>query len=176
MEVLHRSVDGRAVNVARQEIECMHSAIQHFKTDGKKILGDPTLVYEFLLEYGQDFSGTPWTKFRGSGYRKMRQQMCFANCWFASLIRDELTYCEGFAYAGLISAHHAWCLDDQGRVVDFTWRKSVQNRLPEVEWQYFGVRIEQSPQLCKWWLEKGTASVLFDLDYSEDVTQFLVAA
>jgi hypothetical protein len=153
------------MNAAKQYVEQMLECHRIFREQGHKIIGDPTPVYEFVLANGKEYNGTKWTDFRGTGYRKMEMQMCFANAWYASLVRPELTYCEGFAYAGLIAVHHAWCVDGySNRVVDFTWRRSVQNKLPEVEWEYFGVLFD-SEAMREWWLKKDTASVLFDLPY-----------
>jgi hypothetical protein len=160
------------VNTAHAHVEQMVELHKIFEQMHGPILNNPTPVYEFLLEHGQEFQGIPWTKFRGTGYRKMKAQMCFANCWAASLIIPDLTYYEGYAHAGLITVHHAWCVDEQGRVVDFTWRKKAQNRLPENEWEYFGVGFN-SAMLNDWMRLKPTASVLYDLDYTADPAEFV---
>lgn len=44
---------------------------------------------------------------------------CYANALLTARQHD-LTYVEGFAYT-IIPTMHAWCEDDQGRVVDPTW-------------------------------------------------------
>jgi hypothetical protein len=162
-----------AVNAGKEYVEQMLEFHRGFKGAGK-ILGDPSPVYEFLLLHGQEFQGTKWTKFRGRGYRKMTPRQCFLNAWMMSLIFNELTYYEGFAYSGLITVHHAWCIDSEGLVVDPTWR-AKNYKLPEIEWEYFGVGFD-SHKLKGWWWAKETSSVLFDLDYSSDVGELVVIA
>lgn len=47
-------------------------------------------------------------------------------------------YCEGFAMQpGLFPMHHAWCLTDDGQVVDPTWRQAQDN-------EYFGVALNEA--------------------------------
>jgi hypothetical protein len=161
------------INAGRAYVEQMLEIHQDFKGAGT-IINDPSPVYEFLLLHGQEFQGTKWTTFRGRGYRKMRPRQCFYNAWIMSLARDDLTYYEGFAYSGLITVHHAWCIDSDGLVVDPTWR-AKNYKLPENEWDYFGVGFD-SHMLSGWWVAKSTASVLFDLDYSSDVGELVVIA
>lgn len=68
---------------------------------------------------------------------KMRQVgQCFRNAYQAALHHSELTYCEGYAYSGILPLHHAWCVDRDGFVVDLTWRNS-SDRIPELE--YLGI-------------------------------------
>lgn len=153
-------------NEARRYIEQNLQALRHFSKGGRRIFGDASPVYEFLLANGQEFHGTPWTTFRGSGYRKMAQRRCFENSLRMAIRDPRLTYYEGFAFSGLIPVHHAWCVDLDGRVVDFTWRKSVQTSYPENEWSYFGIGWDVM-RIAKWIAEKPTLSVIFDLDYTD---------
>jgi hypothetical protein len=162
------------VNAGRQYVEQMLACHQHFNKQGANILGDPTPVYEFVVANGQEWTGTRWTKFRGRGYRKMEKQMCFANAWYMSLIFDELTYYDGWASAGVWPVHHGWCVDDNGLVVDPTWRK-LNHENPEEEWEYFGVGFD-SHALHSWMCQKHTSSVLFDLNYNEGAMDFVVTA
>lgn len=163
------------VNEGRSYVEQMLEAHRFFNEQDKVTWRDPTPVYEFVLANGQEWNGTTWTKFRGRGYHKMRLRQCFQNAFTMSLIRPELTYYEGFAWAGLITVHHAWCVDDQGLVVDPTWRKSAQRDLPETEWEYFGIGFD-SRKLSSWWFEKYTSSVLFDLVSNGTADEFVVTA
>lgn len=163
-----------AVNAGRQYVEQMLDCHRHFSSQGHVILGDPTPVYEFVLMNGQEWKGTKWTKFRGRGYRKMTPNYCFFNCWYMSLVFDDLTYYEGFAFQGLLPVHHAWCVDPDGLVVDPTWRMK-NYKLPENQWDYFGVGFD-SEKLCDWMRAKQTSSVLFDLNYNTDVMEFVVTA
>lgn len=52
---------------------------------------------------------------------EMRQ--CYANALHLSLERGWL-YCEGWAQS-LMGLEHAWCIDDDGNVVDPTWDDTV---------------------------------------------------
>jgi hypothetical protein len=47
------------------------------------------------------------------------KKMCFENAYRLAMKKD-WTYVEGWAES-VIPLHHAWCLDDKGRVVDPTW-------------------------------------------------------
>lgn len=161
-------------NHAKAYVEHMLAAFRHFAKQNVRFQ-DMCPSYAFLLEHGQEFQGTRWTKFRGRGYRKMELGYCFNNAFLMSLQHPELTYFEGYAHAGLVSAHHAWCVDDLGQVVDFTWRKSVQKMIPEEEWQYFGVGIDTWP-LQEWWFARDMASVLIEVSLREDAADLLVAA
>lgn len=51
------------------------------------------------------------------------ERACFANAIIACLNHRDLRYVEGFAYSGLTAIHHAWNVDERGRVVDFTWKE-----------------------------------------------------
>lgn len=58
---------------------------------------------------------------------------CFKNSFHVSL-EHGIDYCEGFADAGFgILIHHAWNVDQDGKVIDSTWDN------PE-DCQYFGIR------------------------------------
>jgi hypothetical protein len=163
------------VNVPHEHIKHLKDAMDFFTRDGQKIWGDPRVVYQFLLDRGQEFSGTKWTAFRGTGYRKMTPALCFNNCFHAAYNYEELTYYEGYATSNFIMpVHHAWCVDEQGRVVDFTWRAKQALHLEE-EWEYFGIGFDVNLML-PWWLEKGTASVLYDLDYDSNYEELIAVA
>jgi hypothetical protein len=58
---------------------------------------------------------------------------CFKNA-FELALRHKLTYVEGYA-SDLVPVPHAWCCDEEGRVVDNTWRE------PE-HCSYFGVAFD----------------------------------
>lgn len=162
-------------NRGKLYVEQTLSAYRYFKDQGSKIWGDPTVVYEFLSEHGKAYQGTRWTKFRGTGYHKMKIRHCFANTWKACSWNDELKYCEGFACAGVIPVHHAWAIDPEGRVVDFTWRESVQSNLPPEEWDYFGITFDLD-KLARILRGKDTWSILFDLPYAdEDVSRYVIS-
>ena len=70
----------------------------------------------FILECGQDFKPAK----RPKGLRKMTDKQCYRNATVLSRERG-LHYAEGFA-ASIIPVLHAWCVDDNGTVIDPTWR------------------------------------------------------
>lgn len=58
----------------------------------------------------------------------MMRGHCFQNAFeLASAQPDELLYVEGFATTGRWVHYHAWCIDQEGSVVDPTWRWSHGN-------------------------------------------------
>lgn len=152
-------------NDARVYVEQSLWSLNYFRREGQRIFGDATPVYEFLLEHGKEYSGVPWNEFRGSGWRRMKRQRCFENS-FVAADRYGLTYCEGFASTGIFPLHHAWCLDGEGRVVDFTWRAD-EIRSDATKWQYFGISFDLTA-LAFHMRGKPTWSCLFDLPYGEN--------
>lgn len=135
----------------------------------------PVPSYRFVLEHGREFVGTRWTAFRGNGYRMMRSGRCFQNAFLMMLVRPELAYYEGYASAQTMSVHHAWCVDQQQRVVDATWRRSRLG--PEEKWEYFGVGFDRDQLLARGtaseWMQHSW-SVLCNLDYDSDLRHLLV--
>lgn len=83
---------------------------------------------------GEGFMGRPLPK----SYRRGRASDCFSNSAGRVLSDERLTYCEGFATwvsNGVARPlHHAWCVDEQGLVVDVTLKETRQS-------VYLGVRI-----------------------------------
>lgn len=59
-------------------------------------------------------------------------KQCFMNATNLYFERKDLTYCEGYGYSGLITTHHAWCIDSSGMVYDNTWEDPVKC-------SYFGI-------------------------------------
>lgn len=54
--------------------------------------------------------------------KPMTIKQCFTNSWYQAVING-LTYVEGYGYNDLgMAVHHAWNVDGDGRVLDFTWR------------------------------------------------------
>lgn len=58
------------------------------------------------------------------GYTRGEERLCFQNSQKLAIANEKLTYFEGFA-AGIIPVHHAWCCDEQGRVIDTTWDNAL---------------------------------------------------
>lgn len=70
---------------------------------------------DFVLQHGHA-CGERVTE----GYARGEPQQCFYNSQRLAIDDERLTYFEGFA-TGIIPIHHAWCCDEQGRVIDTTW-------------------------------------------------------
>lgn len=80
-------------------------------------LTTPPLAFQVLHAKGQVFYPGPEPEHYGP------MGDCYHNAWHYALEHD-LHYVEGYAIAGQIAIpiEHAWCVDDQGRVHDNTWR------------------------------------------------------
>ena len=113
-------------------------------------------------EYGSYFQPVPWATWRGRGFRRGKRKMCFQNAWNYALSHDDLMYAEGFAGAsGVGLVHHAWCIDDAGRVVEPTWRETDHASHPVGEWFYTGIPFETA-WLARLTTEQDYFGVLFD--------------
>jgi hypothetical protein len=90
-------------------------------------------VEGFLLPFGEEFSDA----YLPDHLEVMEPRMCFMNCFELAGMMDDLTYCEGFVLlASLpIPIHHAWCVDEEGRVVEPTITEALE------ELTFFGVRL-----------------------------------
>jgi hypothetical protein len=102
-----------------------------------------TKVAEFIQQHGRYFEAVPWNTWKGRRYRPMKKQLCFYNAWKYALrsqdtnnhsYPDKLEYVEGFALTNHGWAHHCWCVDETGRVVDPTY-------IDEAE-AYFGIPLD----------------------------------
>ncbi|OGC89255.1 MAG: hypothetical protein A2W25_04305 [candidate division Zixibacteria bacterium RBG_16_53_22] len=86
---------------------------------------------EFVLKNGRQWTPAPLPP----DIPRMTVKECFRNAAMLALEHPELTYVEGYALS-IISTHHAWCVDKEGRVVDPTW--------PEVGTEYYGVPFDKA--------------------------------
>lgn len=103
----------------------------------------PDLVYrgidDMVAQIGQVFTPTPWKSHRGHGYRLGQVKECFRNAFALSTRHKELTYAEGLAYSGYFPVHHAWCVTQDGRVVDPTWSEDRFEKAENEVWEYAGI-------------------------------------
>ncbi len=90
---------------------------------GGKYLG----ADDFVLQHGREFPQRPLPE----GVVRGPMKDCFRNAAHLLYEHPEYTYVEGYA-AGMIPMLHAWCVDDEGFVVDNTWPEEIGNC-------YFGV-------------------------------------
>ena len=82
-------------------------------------------VEDFVMSNGKQYPIRP----RPKGVRQMAVKCCFRNAYLTSQ-RNGWDYCEGYGVTGFFPILHAWCVDDEGYVVDTTWRDGTY---------YFGV-------------------------------------
>lgn len=90
---------------------------------------------ELLLDAGQFYHSNALTKeeknhvlecIEGLGFEP-EQKQCYYNSQLLCLMdfTNQIKYCEGFAYSGLIPLLHAW-ISINDKVVDVTWRKDYK--------------------------------------------------
>jgi len=95
---------------------------RHVSRHNAEILGESMLAYptyaEFLLVHGQAF--VPPAVPRPKGIRKGTDKQCFANANHVAA-NHLWTYVEGYG-TSYIPCHHAWVVDDDGNVIETTWR------------------------------------------------------
>lgn len=155
---LHPVVPVSDAETLRSHLEQYRDFVHNFhRPNNLYYQGDLDLV----LREGREFRSVPWRTWRGSGYRRAPERMCFKNAHELALANEELTYCEGFATTGLIPVLHGWCSDAEGRVVDPTWREA--DRAPVAGWEYLGIPfdinfVDEVTNL------KGSYGILDDLD------------
>lgn len=115
---------------------------------------DPGFVYrsafDFVLKHGSWHAPCPMPR----GVRYGQPKACYGNAILLSVVRG-WTYVEGFALPAIsiaLPVMHAWNLDDEGRLVDSTWRN--------LGLAYIGVAfsVERADD-CTW---NGDGSVLSD--------------
>lgn len=104
--------------------------------------------YAILTKHGRGWASklkpadVPW------GLKKM----CFMNALTLTLSNPGFTYVEGYA-SHYVPIHHAWVLDQDGNVIDNTWR--------ELGSEYFGIPFERD-YVAEAACTSGLYSVLFN--------------
>jgi len=86
---------------------------------------------DFVLQNGETFNWKPVPDHIQMG----RQKECFKNAFELAMMDPTLTYCEGYGLH-MIPTEHAWVVDQDGNVIDNTWR-DFGDEPP----QYFGVKM-----------------------------------
>ena len=111
------------------------------------------MTADYILENADVFAG----RVLPSEYRMGEIKMCFKNAAELALADPSLTYHEGYAVgrAG-IPVLHAWCVDEDGGVVDPTWPTDGAD---PTEWTYLGCGF-QTDFVCRVLVEKETWGVL----------------
>lgn len=121
-------------------------------------------MYGLLQAHGRPFDSPKIKKMR-----HCLPQRCFNNALMAMTSRYDLTYCEGYAM-GPIPLHHAWCLDQQGRVLELTWKTPGT--------AYFGLAFDRD-YVCDHAVKTGYPSILDNMNprksrvFDDDPASFL---
>lgn len=86
-------------------------------------------IEDFVLQHGTVFDR--WSP-RQDRYMAGTPRYCFDNAYRATYrSRGKLTYVEGYALGSVMPVHHAWCVDEDGGIVDPTW---CGDKKPEGLW------------------------------------------
>jgi hypothetical protein len=107
----------------RKQFEAMHRAWP----DNKMVA--------FMLQYGRDYAIGPHTFSLPRGEPKQ----CFMNATHLALELPHLTYVEGKIAMMGIPIEHAWCIDEEGVVVDPTLAPGIKDGSYDRISDYFGV-------------------------------------
>jgi len=82
---------------------------------------NPAFLYRFIRDKGQHF---PRHVSAHTMYGRGQIKQCFMNSAKLAENHPGLRYVEGYAVTTRLPwflAHHAWCVDEEDRVVDVTW-------------------------------------------------------
>jgi hypothetical protein len=94
---------------------------------GLELMGMKKNMFSLVAHNGIEFEPGP----RPAGLQKDQQGLCFMNATLLS-ISYKYTYVEGYVFVHGVPLHHAWCIDDEGNVIDTT--------IPDQEnWKYVGI-------------------------------------
>lgn len=95
-------------------------------------LGQGPSLYRIVLEHGRSYKAQPLPE----GIERAKPRECFANALSLAL-GTGWDYVEGYGMRPSIGwpIHHAWCADEDGRVIDPTWDN------PE-EASYYGIAFD----------------------------------
>lgn len=99
-----------------------------------------------LVKYGRPYYIDDET-FKGT---REESKMCYMNAWRLAMGCPELTYVEGYCHMGVIPIEHAWCVTENGTVIDTTLKDAVG---------YFGIPFD-TEYMAKATLKKGTYGLL----------------
>lgn len=117
----------------------------------------------FVLEHGQHWPNhMPYAEvletFPGHGSPKN----CFEDAAMLSQEHPELTYVEGYALNTVLPTPHAWCVTEDGTVVDATWAAvSRMHDTNESSRDYYGFTVTRQ-HLAAWLVRTGTFGILCD--------------
>lgn len=101
----------------------------------RRRMGNPPKGYnyrcmeDYVLTNGQLMASTEWSDEEQKLLEKVaipsefKPRQCFYNAQMLALRSNRFTYYEGFGSANLFPMLHGWCLLDNQKIVDVTWRK-----------------------------------------------------
>jgi len=115
-------------------------------------------LLDLLLARGQFFEYAP----RPSSVAKEADKACFGNALMLARLSEGLHYCEGFA-TSIIPVMHAWCVTDDGVVVDPTWRENVTDHAPI----YFGLVMDNMKVAART-LRQGCYGIMANFEGNEE--------
>jgi hypothetical protein len=156
-------------------------------------LARPEYVYagvgDFLLQHGQFWTGREIPE--RYAHLKGSSGQCYANALAAAEADPTLSYCEGlYSVIGEHFKGHAWCVDEQGGIVEVTaptdgptiararahlpGGRGQLPWLPVERWGYFGAIVNtEYVRACRDWTEQEFNEVsLFDLSRAEEISQW----
>jgi hypothetical protein len=93
---------------------------------------------DFILHQGRI-----WPVLKGGDVPRGKAGECFRNAMNLALDHQDYIYCEGYATGGLMPVQHAWCLDQEGRVVDPTWHHLPSKPGHKDRGEYIGIAVKQ---------------------------------
>lgn len=70
---------------------------------------------------------------RPKGIKKGKDRQCFTNAYHICIENKGFKYIEGFALS-IIPVHHAWVLDEDGNVIETTWKEAGE--------EYYGIELD----------------------------------
>jgi hypothetical protein len=117
-----RSADSAdPLRIVRMEADIMRS-VQRANARNLGYL-PPSNYIQLILDHGREMG--PVGK---SGPSRSEPNACFANALLLTANRKAVFYCEGYAVPAKVGLpmHHAWCVDQQGRVLDPTWEENSE--------------------------------------------------
>jgi hypothetical protein len=103
--------------------------IRQYLENFKKLKGNKGMkgfkyssIEDFWLQNGREMKSAPLHE----SYEMGAKKECFTNAFNLAMSEPNLTYCEGLAIPSNlpIPFDHAWCIDQEGNVVDNTWDDS----------------------------------------------------
>ena len=111
----------------------MDSELKRHVAAMARVWGNP--MHRFLLDHGRDYPTGPHSFSMPRG----KPQACYQNSTHLALDLPHLTYVEGYVTVYGVPINHAWCIDEEGVVVDVTIDRAISGGGTARIGEYFGV-------------------------------------